>query len=628
MSYPLIAKLYDPTYSEKIDTGGPLPVVRAEYEHVLDGAGRGTVEFPGQSLRVLRHVQELRVLELQAGTRRVGAFVIEEITPIDAPGSYTLRVAGTSLLLRLAQRITWPGTVFEAVTLESIYTALADLAGFTVSVSTPKASDLMSTRFDGENPQRGFAVLSQMKGLHFRESLTATEIEVGEFGADAGVYVDYVENSDGSVAQNANNLLLERLTIQRTATDVVNYALGLGGGDGDTALTMELAMPSRSFVERVTVGGRDHWVYQNTQSVADYDVIQRRVNVKRLVPTSPGSTESVRNASIALADAIQTFTDRHAFPQEVFQMRLRNVQQTIRPGDKLHIRYRGMMNQIVPSRWRESGEAALPYRWRDIDGDFWVLTARESLDASGVALDLTVSNIDRYQDDELDILVGMMDDLYVQNVRVQTTPSLDFWGLYQKEMDSSNPVTLTMRIRDYIQQIISVPLIIRRDVFTTTAKSAQSVTSAGGGNHHHRMFTYNPNIPGGFFGVKPYIARQSNGGAFNDIKLDTANTQDIWTEGASGDHTHTIPAANLVYGIERDTEKPENVTLSVDGVAVASFFLSGSSSDVYEIDIADYLKDNEGQIIRGDHTIELTCTAGQGELELSAPMRVIYQPYF
>lgn len=159
------------------------------------------------------------------------------------------------------------------------------------------------------------------------------------------------------------------------------------------------------------------------------------------------------------------------------------------------------------------------------------------------------------------------------------------------------------------------------------AVASTSKTSAGGGNHRHLMFDWidqpggSPSLP-----LNGYLAASNLGGdaAYRIVEM-YSEAGDLYTAGASGDHSHTfeipaieehtheftIPAIDahshefevnipehthaMEHGIFEYANLPSTVSITVDGNAVPGTALSGEN-----IDLIPYLmKDTDGKIARG-----------------------------
>ncbi|MFS8651441.1 MAG: phage tail spike protein, partial [Caldibacillus sp.] len=182
-------------------------------------------------------------------------------------------------------------------------------------------------------------------------------------------------------------------------------------------------------------------------------------------------------------------------------------------------------------------------------------------------------------------------------------------------------------------------------VRTTKSGGGSTRTSSSNGIHRHRVFqyggTYDGNFPGPFgFGLY-YAPRASDGTARGATILAGIHEGNIYTDSADGSHTHTVNIPNhshefevpnhthnitlqphthnitlqphthdielpdhtheIDFGIYELNETPSNVEIRVDGNKVD---FSGTSGD--RIDLIPYLaKDESGRITRGRHEITI-----------------------
>jgi phage minor structural protein len=167
-------------------------------------------------------------------------------------------------------------------------------------------------------------------------------------------------------------------------------------------------------------------------------------------------------------------------------------------------------------------------------------------------------------------------------------------------------------------------------VSTSTASGGgTSTSSANGGSHTHIMFNPVNEVPGST--PKAQFRAKAQNGTNVNVNLE-AGFADIYTYGASGDHTHTfsVPAHShnftipnhshevtvpnhshtltlpdhvhdILYGIF-EGETPTAITVKVDGNTIPSLGVNEN-----DIDIIPYLtKDSEGRINRGTwHEVEI-----------------------
>jgi hypothetical protein len=286
-----------------------------------------------------------------------------------------------------------------------------------------------------------------------------------------------------------------------------------------------------------------------------------------------------------------------AFPQEVLSLTLRNVRQTINVGDKIHIKYQGLVDKN-----------GIPYLFRDIDDDYWVMKASERVSDNGIVLSLEVTNIDRYQADAAGIVVGMMDAIQVQKVSVQPYPANYPWGPFQQPIDTVTDVEFRFPVFENVLRLNSAKAYIIRDYWTAVAGTAQA-----GGDHRHRVAQLVGAVP--FNGAALLNATYTfvNAGAvpFNSI-IATSTAQDYWTEGASGTHTHDTEFSE----VQKDNVLPEQLTITVNGEVVeADAFPDGNTATEWEIDITDAILGKVGGF-RGWHDMTIACGEGRGDLSV------------
>jgi hypothetical protein len=600
-------EVYDPTYTVRLGDG-PIFVKSAAFSRALDETGDGNAELIGIDPRVLtllepRRVCEIWVHETGFAARRIGAFVIENESKVDSQSS-SISIGGRSVMVSLANKITLPGLTYVNQTVESVITNLAALAGWTAMFDGSLSSEYISVPFNGDSVLRALQVIAETKGVHLRAGVSANEIEVGVFGTTADAWVEYVEGDGGEIHTMSDDLMLmERISVVTESGNIFNWALGFAGGDGDAAI--DLGLSTRNFVDSIELYGRTHYFIADAGSIAFYGQIERRVDAKRIVPVD--TTDSAMQwAADAAADAIKAKLDRYAFPQEVLSLTVRNVRQTIRPGDKLRIRYVGMTNKN-----------GLPYKYREIDADYWVMKADERVGLNGVALNLEVSNIDRYRQDAAGVVVGMMDAIQVQKVDVQPYPTSFPWGPFQQPIDTSTAVEFRFPIFDNVLRLNSAKAYIIRDSWTAVNGVASS-----GGSHRHlvatRADTLSYSDPANTTSWRAYyLAQNASGGGYAygiylpEIPV-TGPIGDLYTFSASDAHTHTITFGSVT----RDNQLPEDLAINVNGVAVAEgVFASGSTATEWEIDITDAVLGKSGGF-RGWHTMLINCGAGRGDLSV------------
>lgn len=189
---------------------------------------------------------------------------------------------------------------------------------------------------------------------------------------------------------------------------------------------------------------------------------------------------------------------------------------------------------------------------------------------------------------------------------------------------------------------------------TSTKSGGESTrTSSSGGNHRHLMFGYMSNTgsyeaPATF---RNYVAVENpQGTAVVGVFL-SGGSQDLYTNGASGNHTHSVsvPAHTHEFTVPNHTHDvtipnhahdielpnhthdvkheiveldtlPSKVTIKVDGNVVPHTSISGD-----RINLIDYMsKDSSGRITRGRHEVEILPN-GLARIEADLICRVFIQ---
>lgn len=592
------ADVWDPTYTTKLGEG-PIQVVSAGISQKLDQTGDGSIEVVPTDVRALSLIDSKRVVEVWShetgfAKRKLGVFVVESEDKSDQARSSSFSISGRSEMVALANKITLPGLAFNNVSVSQVIGDLAALAGWTANVDASMDTQYISVPFNGENILRALQVVAETQGIHIRQSATVSkQIDAGPMGSGSGIEIEYVEGDGGEILRQSDTpQLIERASIVRESADIFNWALGFGGGEGDAAISLGLS--DRPFIDSVIANGRTHYIIKDNASIALYGQIERRVSAKRIVPVD--STDSgLLYAANATADAIKAKLDRYAYPQEVLKISIRNARKAIQTGDKIHITYQGMINK-----------EGVPYKWRDINADYWVMGTSLSVDSNGLRQDLEISNIDRYETDAAGILVGAIDAINVQNVNVQPYPVIFPWGPFQQPIDTLTPVEFQFPIFNNALRLNSVKMYLIRDVWTAVAG-----TAIGGGDHRHVMFD------GLISSVDRAInriaaCRDSLGvGITVGFYYNSSSTETVlYTQGSSGTHTHDTEFNK----VKKDTLVPVGVSVVVNSMMASSgLFPTSGGSNIEEIDITNEVLGKSGGF-RGWHSVTINTSSNRGDI--------------
>jgi hypothetical protein len=600
--------IYDPTYSEIV--ANRLRPIRASYKRKLDEAGMGRATFALQP-RALAEIRVRRVVEVWLSdvklewdgsnynkvpyARKLGAFVIEAISP-DAVAR-TITVRGPGFLSKLIDKITLPGLAYENQSVASVLSNLASLAGWTVNSEAALSSQNISVRFAGENVLRAVRFIVEAQGLHMRESSTAKQFDAGVFG-DVNSHALFVKGDSAEMAFRRDApMMIQSANITEESSDVVNKVFAYGGGDGDAALTMELATGSRGFVDSETANSRTHWFIADSASIALYGEIGRRLDIKRINPTD-ATDAALTFASVAVADAAKAWLDRHSVPYERLDLRVQNVNDVIYPGDKVHVTYQDVINLY-----------GVPYQERNIDEPYYVMSVEELVSDQGLETSLEVANIDRYEESAAEIIVGMVDSIEVQNINIQPYPAPYYFPAGIAPIDTNIAYASSFIVNTQTVRLNSAKAFIFRSSWTAVAGVAQD-----GGDHRHLMFNHVGSSGGGPISSDWQYYHATN---VDDTVLRTVYIPNVgggainlYTFGGSGDHNHDTEFSEVQ--VDDGGNLLEDVTLKIDGATVSTgLFPNGNTDDYAEVDITDPLKSGT---LRGVHTIEVECGAGRGDI--------------
>ena len=594
-------RVFDNAYNNVLGDG-PVICRDATLRRKLDEAGSAKMTLFATDPRTIDLVRQGRFIQLQYSSRNdmrtLGVYRVDakQVSVVNR----TMTLTCTDAMIQLAEKMTLPGLVYENEDVASVMTDLASLAGWTALPEAGLSSQYISVRFAGESVLKAMQVVAESQGLHLRLGDTWKRIEVGAFGADAGVWVDFVEGDGGEQHRSGDLLMVEKMSIKEESADIVNWALVRGGGNGDAALTLERS--TRPFVEQTTVNGQTHYIIKDDASIAKWGRREKPIDIKRISPTTTSDASKV-NAANALADGGKATLDRMAQPYKSFDMSVRNVTTSLKPGDKLNMR--------VKSQVDRQGN---PVTWIDEAEELWIMAVEEQVSSSGLTNRLTVATIDRYQTDAAQIIVGAVDGVNVQNVGLQPYPSYFPYPSIPGIMDDSTPVHWTFNFSESILDLIDIEMVLIRAPFVATARAASTTTTSDSAPHRHRVLKWNFTSGTAYGSVasawNDFSYATNSGGSSNSGFFGTFAARDIWTFDAGGVHDHTVPAPDIIYGPVADTEKPVNVDVTVNGDSVATGLFMGSD-DVVRFDVTEAILNKAGGF-QGDHDIDITCDSGQG----------------
>lgn len=579
---------------------GPVRTLSASVRRVLDGAGSLTFTVPATDERALALCQnEARArlfYETGGVIREVGRGIIQTHSAQDQPRGWSLRLDGSDILDELRRMNTLLGRRWSNESTATIIEELIDLVpGWSADVDS---STYSTARFDGVSVLKAVQKIAEQGGAHLRLG-SGNTLEFGAFGADSGLWVTNLPSTRPELHTLSNRLFIESMTLVKKSEDLINWIIPLGAGEGDAALTLEQSTRTTPYtITPVSLpDGRTAYALLDSTSIAAHGTIQKVVKFQEVAAITNGEQDQI-NAANALYDYAANWLQRNAVIQESYRFRVRKPTTTIRPGDKLHIRYTGVV-------YRDGK----PIPVRDIDDDFWVVEVTENFGKDGVSIDLIVSNVDKVMSDEAAVVLAAVESIQLRNVSVQPYYVVAPY-VWQRDLDSTHPATVPVVITNAVARLERVYLRIQSAPFRSTAKSPA---------HRHRVAQYSSNgtIVNGATGNIFTFAGDANGSSSVAVMPQGVGTPgDLWTYDAGGAQE---------YGIYDDTTTPEDIRISIDGVdrtaALGGPWGTTSSAIDEELVITDYLLSP----LQGRHEIEFTCDAGQGTIEAVVELYMLVQ---
>jgi hypothetical protein len=660
----LLADIFDAS-GNRIGEGPITTVISASVTRELSGTGQFSLTVPGSDYRALEHLSNENRIKLwvwdgdNQPKRLLCEGIIRKIAFREDAGGPDVVISGPDILDELKRQNTWLGWTRNNQAVSTIVSNLvAEAPDWVADVSSLAALTPLSVRFDGASVLKALQEVVSQKGIHFRLG-EGKYVEFGAFGISNGLIISQAEAISPELEANKNLCLIERIGFQYDSEAVANRIVVLGPGDAEAALSLKYSTRTAPYpIKTMQVNGKDLYYLEDAASVNQYGPIEAVFRASGVSALS-NSTADLQNASNALYDLAAAWLVRHAVRQEVYQVSLKKVTKTIRPGDKVWVDYRGIAYQ--------NGQAV---RWVKLRGDYWVTGVTERFGQDGVTVDLEISNIDRNASDVAQIILGNIDELRVQSAVVKPYLSKDTVSFPERAIDANHSVTFPLKFGAYTARLNQVLLRLwtrpfRSNVQSVAAAAADTVTSTSEPFAQHSSST----DPGAVVssvaaGVHRHVIAYNGGPTsapsnwrrydFSISDLDnvslalgesgTPSGLPLLSQYVDNPHSHnvTIPAHfhtvdipahdhdvtipphshDMQYGIYDDIATPANLKIYVDNVLVVQNLAPSGGNLTYEIDITSFFPETGFQ---GDHTIRIECVSGQGAVEGQIEVRETIQ---
>lgn len=593
---------------------GPVDKIQsAEVDRQLDGAGSFTVRAPvsARSIALLTNENRVKIyIEDPGGVRLMGQGIIETANITESTPGVSLRVSGPDILQELKRKNTLRARIFNQQTVQTVASALIGLvSGWSVDVDAAIASNVVDARYDGASVLKAFRDLVGRYGYHFRLSTADKVVSISQFGADSGERVFKTQVITPAMIRDPNLLFVQRLPQTTETSDLANWIIPLGAGEGVGQLTLEKSTRTSPFTVQNIAGpdGTLQYYLSDATSVATYGQIETMKMFKQIAALSNSETDII-NAANALYDAAAEWLTRNKDPIVNYGLTVKNAKQNILPGDKIHVNYKGQITT------QQQGELVDYLSIRD---DFWVLRAIERIGLEEHSVDLEISNIDQRVNSVEEMVADSIEQITLRDLKPEISGTVRTYP-YVFELAPTFSAIIPIEFTDATLQLQRVRLRLKTTPFRATATASAAQTSAGGTAHDHLMFN-DGGAGSGSFGIRRYddVGGGTDVEFFSDTVADLISGQDRST------HTHDIAEAALVFGIVDDTQFPRNITVFVNGVDKTTE-LFGTTPIATVIDTAIDLVADVGVLtnllinaaggLRQEHTIEVKAANRRGLL--------------
>jgi hypothetical protein len=612
-----------------------MEVLSASVTRALDGAGSIKISLPGSESRANDLIQNERraniyLIQEEYTPRLIGSGVLRNVNVGGSGTNWILNANGPDRFDDLKRYTTYLRREYQAQTAGTIFSSLAAIAGWTANTDAAISSNLLTARFDGESVLKSFQSIVENYGYHARLDTTNKTIQVGTFGTDSGITAINPKQWTKHMDKNPSIVLIDKISVKRNTEQLINWLMPIGGGEGLASLTLKDSTRTSPYTIQSLVGpdGSTQYYISDTASIATYGISQKTGTFKDINPLD-NTDASTLIAANALYDASAAFLQRSSQRLDSYNLTISKLDADLRPGDKIRVVYRGLI-------YNEDG---IPIDFLNIDENLWVMKVTENITKGKISAKLTVTTVDRQEMDSAKIIIGAIEEIKLNNLKIQPYPATSSY-VYLRQMDSTHTASVPVELTNGILYLDRCRIHLTTRPFRATAKTAASggssaPTSDGGGDHRHKMANWVSTGDLSNETTRYIVAGNSGGSGSFSLFIHTLSTDpnnDMWTYASSGTHTHDVTISphthNLTYGISDDTATPDTISVTIDGTDRTTALggpwgVGGGNVDV-SFDIASYLNSAAGGL-RQKHSVVFSCTSGQGEAEVLIELKTTVQ---
>lgn len=575
-------------------------VTSVSVARVLDGPGRISFSVPcaaagADAITVKRRARF--TLDYLGVRRDLGTMIIDKVADRDNNGTWERSADGSDILTELKHVSTLVGRSFANQSAAIIVNSLINLAsGWGMSADAAAGLWSTSIRYDGDTVLRALQILAETGGFHLRLGDSGKALEFGAFGDETDILICNAGQFPPDGHNAGDTGFITSISMERTSEPLATRIYPLGAGNsGDAALTIASSSRTAPYtIQNTTANSRTHYYIENPAAVAEYGVVEKYGQFKNIAPLA-NTVADIQAAANALYDVAAIWLRRNSVVQETLRVSVAGLNRAVKPGDKVRLTYKGRL-QTDTADWLA----------RDYDDYFWVVSVTERVSSSGITLELMLSNVDKQDENEAETIVGSIEELRVQGIRVQPTfAPLPF--TFQDSLDATHDLTVAVPIIDSaVFQLQRALLYLRTTPFRVNAKAETSSTA-----HDHLVLRSSDGTAAGTMATRRFtIVEQTTGTLYHfDASADVGASARFFSTAPGGGHTHTLD-----YGVYDDTDYPDHISVSINSSSVVTGLDSGGTGLNTVLTVTDYLQPPTAAALRQTHTIDITCTGGQGTI--------------
>jgi len=491
-----------------------------------------------------------------------------------------------------------------------------------------------TAEFQGESLLSAIVNLAKGGGAHFRLNGSRV-LDFGEFGTASGVRAMLPPDLGAETATGASEICyIDSVSVAEEGGGIVNRIIALGAGQGESQLSLRWVQnenASYPVQNGTNPDGSTYYYIQDLPSQASYGVVEKLYKRSDIRPIS-NSVGDLQNAADALYNAALATLLAHKDPQVSYKLTVRELDTTsLLPGDTLRVFYRGVVTLD-----------GSPYRWLNIDRDMVVLSITDEFDEKGNirhSLEVSANGIRPVSDAGL--VSEMHRDLQVVRGNIQPGITYNKVGPFEEEIAPSFDVALPVRIGAECLFLNHAKLRFTTRPLRATVKGSEAgggstATSASTAAHSHDGVVFNRILVSALNDNHKAVYIHRDDGEVVFPSNDAGPSTHTKTTTAENSHSHnvTIPAHShaLDYGIYDDSNYPQNIEVWINGTdrttALGGPWAATNAAVDVEVDIAEYFKDANGDLLQQNHEVVFKVSGGtdnQGVITAEIDMMLTIQ---